>query len=1349
MHDDAGAAEEEFPLGPMQAGMLFQALLEPGGGFDIEQLVVHLREPVDLGLLAKAWAEATRRHDSLRLVFRWEGLDRPVQRFLAAHTPEIVQHDWDGLGDEETTARLETLLDSDRRRGFDLTRPPWRVHLCVRGPERVEMLWSVHHLAVDGRSVATLLQEIFGRNDAQRLGRPPRPLPAPRAMADVLRELGRGPAGSFDPTHWTTLLGDKRAPTPLPFAEPATRALEEAGSGAAVVHLDEGTTAGLHALAVQCGATMGAVVHALWALCLARWSGERDVVFGTTRSTRRRGPTGDDADVVGMFINTLPLRVNLDDERTLRELVLAVSRQSQALRGRERDSLVDIARCSGLPPGAPLFESALMFDHRKFQEALRATSEAWKGRGLTVREQPATTLMLTAFDGARLKLRLLYLRRRLRPAVAERIVRHLEALARRMALGPAQRLGDLDTLPEEERRTLLETWNDTARALPGGVRIHEGFEARASAQPDAVAVVVDDASLSYQQLEEAANRLAHRLRQRGAAPGTAVGLCMERGLDLLVGLLGIAKSGAAYVPIDAEYPAERVAFMLRDSGAALAVADRSTRARLGTIDCVELDGADQGALAAMPSTRPAPVGTDTDPCYVIYTSGSTGQPKGVVLAHRAVVNTFDWVSRTFGIGAGDRLLFVTSPCFDLSVYDCFGTLAAGATVEVASAGLLADPAGLAARLTRGDVTMWDSAPQALQRLLPFLPEHAPASRLRVVMLSGDWIPLSLPPAVRRVFPGAAVHSLGGATEAAIWSNWFPVGDIDPRWNSIPYGRPIQNARYHVLDPRRHLVPVGVPGDLYIGGACLAEGYHQRPELTAQRFIADPFQEQEPDGRPARLYRTGDLARWLDDGKLEFLGRADFQVKVRGFRVELGEIETALRALGEVSDAVCVARRDTSGQQSVWAYVTLAPGAGLDVDPAALRRRVAERLPDFMVPAGVLVLDRMPMSKNGKLDRDALPEPATMVAPHTAAPPETPLQRRLVDLWSELLQRTPIGIDDDFFELGGHSLLAVTMVARLKSRLGHDLPVARVLAAPTIRALAGTLEPSHGTQRAGATPREGRLVALSEGGARPPLLLVGGIGGHVFTFRELAALLGPDQPVAAFRAIGAEGDELPRDSVPAVATAYDAELRQLGAKGPVLLGGYSFGTLVAFELAHRLRARGVEVLGLVSIDSFAPGFPQRMPTAERVLDHTKHLLRRDARGRVDYLRERVDNLRRRALFRVGLGHRLAPTVPTEDARTDEQLRRVWAASIAAQRAYRPDFHFPGPMLLFEAAEPFRWPATLPGEPTKGWRHFIDGPIEVLTLPGSHLQLFTPENTRRMAEAIRALELSPRRGGSRGS
>lgn len=1344
------AAEEEFPLGPMQAGMLFQSLLEPEGGFDIEQLAVHLKEPVDLVRLSEAWAEVTRRHDSLRLVFRWEGLDRPVQRFLPSHRPEIVQHDWDGISDEESASRVVALLDSDRRRGFDLTRPPWRVHLCVRGPDRVEMLWSVHHLAVDGRSVVTLLQEIFALHDAHRDGRPPPPLPTPRAMADVLRERSRSPSQGIDTKHWGTLLGDKRAPTALPFAEPTTRPLDEAGSGAAVLHLDEGTTAGLHALAVQCGATMGAVVHALWALWLSRWSGEIDVLFGTTRSTRRRGGGAiDDDGVVGMFINTLPLRVEVGDERTLRELVAELTRQTRALRGRERDSLADIARCSGLPAGGGLFETALMFDHQKFDDALRALGPAWQGRGLTVREQPATTLMLTAFDGARLKLRLLYPRRRLRAAVAERIVRHLEALARRMARGPEQRLGELDTLPDEERRTLLEKWNDTARALPAGVRIHEGFEARADAQPDAVAVAFGDNSLSYRQLEEAANRLAHLLRQRGAAPGSVVGLCVERGPGLLVGLLGIAKSGAAYVPIDAEYPAERVAFMLQDSGAAMAVVDRHTRDRLGAVELVELDGRDQDALAAMPPTRPAPVGADADPCYVIYTSGSTGQPKGVVMAHRAVVNTFDWVSRTFGIGPGDRLLFVTSPCFDLSVYDCFGTLAAGATVEVASARLLADPAALAARLSDGDVTVWDSAPQALQRLLPFLPERARASRLRVVMLSGDWIPLSLPAAIQRVFAGAAVHSLGGATEAAIWSNWFPVGELDPRWNSIPYGRPIQNARYHVLDRRRHLVPVGVPGDLYIGGACLAEGYHQRPELTALRFVPDPFQEREPDGRPARLYRTGDLARWFDDGKLEFLGRADFQVKVRGFRVELGEIETALRALVEVSDAVCVARRDASGQQSLWAWVTLKAGAGADVDPAALRRRVAERLPDFMVPAAVMVLERMPMSQNGKLDRDALPEPSTLMGARTPTPPETPLQRRLVDLWSELLQRTPIGIDDDFFELGGHSLLAVTMVARLKSRLGHEIPVARVLAAPTIRALARTLEPSPGAERAHVEVRDGRLVSLSEGGTRPPLLLVGGIGGHVFTFRELAALLGPDQPVAAFRAVGAEGDELPRDSVPEVAAAYDAELRQRGMTGPLLLGGYSFGTLVAFELAHRLRARGVEVLGLVAVDSFAPGFPQRMPAAERMLDHTKHLLRRDARGRADYLRERVDNVRRRALFKLGLGHRLAPAVPTDDARTDEQLRRVWAASIAAQRAYRPDFHFAGPMLVFEASEPFRWPATLPGEPTKGWRHFIDGPIEVVTLPGSHLQLFTPENTRRMAEAIGAMRLSPPRDGSRGS
>lgn len=1317
--------------------MLYQALLAPEGGFDVEQLVVRLEEAVDLRALAEAWRVVGARYHALRLSFAWSGLSQPVQHFHETVDPDIEQHDWTTADGDAGEARLAALIESDRRRAFDLSRPPWRVHLCRLAGRRTVMLWTIHHLVIDGRSFARVLDDVLEAHASLCAGRTPALGAIGRNLEDVVRARSARPVGESDAEPWRALLAGRLAPTPLPFAEPASNPLSDRGTGAVISQLDAGTTAGLHALAVACGAKLSDVVHALWALVLARWSGELDVVFGSTRSTRRGPPREDAPAVVGMFINTLPMRASLADDRTVRDLIGELRRQVLALRGRSTTPLVDIVRHAGLPGGVPLYETLVMFDVADLQESLRRSNDAWQQRSVELLEQPALPLVLTAFDGPRLTLRLLHQRRRVRDGVAERLVRHLDAIARRLARGAEQLLGDIDALPDDERDTILTRWNATERPFPGRLRIHQGFEERVDRQPEALAIVHPTGTLSYRALEEQANRLAHLLRQRGAAPGTFVGLCLDRTASLVVALLAVAKAGAAYVPIDPEYPQDRVAFMLDDSGAELIITERALVDRIGARTALVLDGDDAASVAAMPSTRPAPVGDADDACYAIYTSGSTGRPKGVLLSHRAVVNTFDWVTRTFAVGPRDRLLFVTSPCFDLSVYDTFGALAAGATVEIASVAELKDPAALARKLVRGDVTVWDSAPQALVRLLPHLPERATGSRLRLVMLSGDWIPLALPPALQRVFPGCAVRSLGGATEAAIWSNWFPVDALDQRWVSVPYGRPIQNARYHVLDHRLRPVPPGVPGDLFIGGACLAEGYLHRPELTAERFVADPFREREPDGRPARLYKTGDLARYFDDGNLELLGRSDFQVKVRGFRVELGEVETALRQQPAVDDAVCVARKDASGEAAVWGYVTLRAGAALErADaPSTLRRALATRLPDFMLPAGIIVLDQLPISANGKLDRAALPDPATASGPRAAVPPRTPLETQLEAIWRDLLRRGGVGVDDNFFELGGHSLIAVHLVSRIKRDLGLDVPLSRVLEHPTIATLAARIEADRASAGVNtASGPGGRLIALHGEATRPPLFLVSGIGGHVFTFRELADALGDDQPVLAFTAVGADGEDAPKQSVGEIAAAYQAEIEARGSTGALFVGGYSFGALVAFELAHRLRDRGIDVRGIVAFDAFAPGFPERMPPLERVVAHARELAKRDTRERVAYLAERANNLRRRALFRLGLAHRLAPKVGGDDE-LERRMQAVWVASMSARGAYLPRYTDPGPLLLFVAAEPYRWPATRIPDATLGWRRFVSGRIDVVTLPGQHLQLFAADNVPRMAAQLR--------------
>jgi amino acid adenylation domain-containing protein len=843
----------------------------------------------------------------------------------------------------------------------------------------------------------------------------------------------------------------------------------------------------------------------------------------------------------------------------------------------------------------------------------------------------------------------------------------------------------------------------------------------ALAQPDARAVEMDGVAISYRELEERSNRLAHALRKRGARPGVYVGICLSRSIDLVVALMGVAKSGAAYVPLDPQYPQDRLEFMLSDAAAIVVVTERR-HAPLFKAELLVVDGDGATELAAQSHERLPRLSGPSDVCYAIFTSGSTGIPKGVVLSHRAVVNTFDWVTRTFGLVPGDRLLFVTSPCFDLSVYDTFGALGAGATVVVASDQRLKDPETLARAIVDQRITVWDSAPAALQRLTSFFPKRGTETALRLVMLSGDWIPLTLPDAVRSAFPKARVMSLGGATEAAIWSNWYPIGAIDPRWNSVPYGRPIQNSWYHVLDRRMQPVPVGVPGDLYIGGVCLADGYLNRAELTAERFVQDPFRPGQ------RLYKTGDLARYFEDGELEFLGRADFQVKIRGFRVEMGEVEAAIMALPGVREAVCAAYSDASGVKSLAAYVVAKDGEKLEEE--AIKSALARKLPDFMVPSQVLLLAAMPISSNGKLDRKALPNPTARTSADTYVAPSSPLESQMVEVWEELLQRKPIGIRDDFFKLGGHSLLAVMLVSRVKTQMGIELPLSRVLEHPTIESLVASLEAPMS-----ARARRKHLVVLNGKGSRPPLFLLPGAGGYSFVYQNLPTLLGPEQPVFALQAIGAEGDgDVVDHSIEEMAQIYEPEIVDVCPEGPLVLAGYSFGVLVAYEVLRRLRAKGRDVQMLISLDGYAPGFPTLLPWPSRALAHLNELVNGDKKRRKAYLTARFQNVRRRVLQRLGRDDHESADIPFADPELSERLGKLWASLWRARLRYAPSGAEPVKLLLIKSSIPERWVGNKMDCPLYGWDSYVTGSIATVTVPGEHLSLFEPGTQRLIADAI---------------
>ncbi len=1316
--------QDAYGLSHLQAGMLFHAQSADRPGFDVEQIVLELRGPLDRARMRRAWQTVVARHAVLRTRIRFHELREPRQEVVAAVDVPWTEHDGRG-----GAFPLDELLHADRTRGFDLESAPlMRCTLVHRGADRAELIWTLHHIILDGRSFPLVLREVFTVYAAEDGPAPQPDLPPYHTYIDWLGSVDHEQSRAF----WTERLRGFSQPTALPLTsfhrspQPSTIEL--------TATLTAAETNQLEAALEPADASLNTALQAAWSVLLARYAGDEDVVFGATRACRYFDSNPQAKAMVGLFINTLPLRAQLRGA-TVEDLLRQLRTDWIAQRPVEHTPLVDVHRFSELPAGTPLFETLVVYDSEPLAARICGTAGELEIVDATLHEQPTFPLVLLGYGGERLRLKLLFDDGRFERGIAERMLAQVAGLLRWMASGLEQPVAEAPVLSPAEHTEIVRTWNDTGGAPPRDRCLHEDFAEQARQRPLDTALRCAEETWSYARLEATANRLAHRLLRAGAGAGVRVGICLERAPALVAGLLAIAKTGATYVPLDAELPLDRRQFIAEDADLGLLLTQQELGGDLQP-GCPVLLLHELGAvLEDGPDPGPPVADLDPDrPAYVIYTSGSTGRPKGVVVHHRSALNTIDWVNETYAVGPGDCLLFVTSVCFDLSVYDVFGVLGAGACLRIARAGELADPAALAARLTSGEITFWDSAPAFLQQVAPFLQQQsAPPSTggLRLVFLSGDWIPVTLPERVTARFPGCQIISLGGATEASIWSNFYAVQNVGDRWPSIPYGTPIRNCRYHVLDSALRPMPAGATGELFIGGDCVVAGYHRRDELTAERFIPDPFHPGQ------RLYRTGDLARYDSFGTLEFLGRADNQVKVRGYRVELGEIEAALGRCRGVAEAIVVAPRDADGTRSIVGFVEPSDRGAVDAD--LLRVEIERWLPSYMVPGRIEILERWPLSPNGKVDRAALERRPGHTARAPSAPAETDLERQLVAIWCDLLNLDAIGRDDNFFDLGGHSLRAAQLVAEIERRLGARLPLESVLQAPTVRQLGATLEQGLGTGSGSS------FVHFNAGGHRDPVFLIAGIGGQVFMFREMAQILGVDQPLYAGKAIGIDGRRRTPDRVEDIAAQYLTELLELQPTGRYRLGGYSFGGLIAFEVAARLRASGREVTWLGLFDTLAPGYPRRKPLPQRLREHLRNLLAADNDEAGNYLRERLHNIGRRIRRRIGMRTDIT-TLPGMDARTQDRFAAVEAALNRAKWRYRPSHKLDVPITVFCAEEGFDWPATTFDDPGLGWSRYTTAAVHHHAVPGSHLELFQAPNVGPLSQRVRE-QLAPSDTGTR--
>ncbi|ABX04518.1 MAG TPA: non-ribosomal peptide synthase [Herpetosiphon sp.] len=1028
--------EDIYPLSPLQQGLLFHSLYDPDSGAYFEQFTCQLRGILQLDAFRRAWQHVLERHAALRTVFVWEDLAEPLQVVYRAVQLPLDYHDWRELDPQTHTAQLEAYFQTERQRGFDLSQAPLlRASLIQLSDDCYQFVWCNHHLLLDGWSMALLLKEAFSYYSAFCEGRALR-LAQTRPYRDYIAWLQKQDQAKAE-QFWRANLSPISAPTPLVIERPNYALLGPEQPCEQRIVLDLAATETLQIMARQHKLTINTILQGAWALLLGRYSGERTIVFGSPVSSRPAQLAGSNA-MVGLFINTIPVCITIKPQAAVSEWLQALQQQQVEAQQYHYTGLNQLQTWSAVPRGIPLFESILVFENyplAAWQQSGNATLQLQDVRFI---EQTNYPLSIEAVLAPNLVIQVFYDQRRFEPATITRLLEHLQNLLLSFATAPQARLASIDLLTAAERQVMLRDWNTTNVPLPSSIYLHKIVAAHAQATPDAVALRFGQQHLSYGELNRRANQLAAYLRAQGVPPGSLVGLCVERSLELVLGILAILKAGAAYVPLDPRYPLERLHYMLNDSQAQVLLTQHSLSQQIRTEQqrVIYLDH-DWPTIAQYPSFELAVPLWPESLVYLIYTSGSTGRPKAVPITHRGLANLAYAQIQAFELDAQQRILQFASLSFDASIFEIVMALWSGATLVLADQETLLPGPSLIELLQQQAITHITVPPSALK----VLPE-AELPALSTVIVAGEACPAEL---VARWGLDRRFFNAYGPTEATVWSSLALCDDPNQK-PSI--GRPIANTQLYILDQYLQPVPVGIAGELYIAGPGLAWGYLNRPELTAQMFVPNPF-SAEPG---QRLYRSGDLACFLPDGSINHLGRVDHQVKIRGFRIETGEIEQCLCEHPLVHEAVAIARDEPNGQKRLVAYVVATP----DNQPssAELRTFLQTRLPEHMLPAVFVLLASLPLTPNGKLDRHALPAPKTTRHAEQALfdAPQTANQQILAEIWADVLGLAQVGIHDNFFELGGDSIICIQIVARA-NQAGLRLTPKQVFEQRTIANLA--------------------------------------------------------------------------------------------------------------------------------------------------------------------------------------------------------------------------------------------------------------------------------------------------------
>jgi amino acid adenylation domain-containing protein len=1344
-----------YPLTPVQKGMLFHTLAAPGSGMYVEQYSCTINGPLRTELFQQAWDRALARHPALRTAFLWQDLDEPLQVAREQVNLSWTTHDWRDQSRDDRAQQWETFLAEDRTRGFDLIRAPlMRMALIQTEDASFRFVWTFHHLLLDGWSSVTVLREVWTDYAAHCSGDRPS-LDPPRPFRDYVA-WHRARDLDVDEAYWTDQLSGFQTPTPLHIDEPPRAETDpqedQAGRAERQFALSAEVTEAARQFARRQRITLNTLVQGAWALLLSRYSGEDDVVYGTTVAGRPSELSGVES-MVGAFINTVPMRMQPPPNATPTDWLQDVQSTLLAARTHAYAPLNRIQQWSPISGGQDLFKSLFVFENHPPAKEHLAETAGIQIEEATFRGQSNYPLALLAIPGPQLRFTAVYDTTRFSEVRIEGLLGHLATLLTGLAKDRTDRLADCPILTARERRALLASsahsvspdrlpHDSVPQPVGSGASsaslnqgIHHRIEQVARQTPDAAAVCFEDKTLTYAELEAQAQTLAAFLADRDVASGDVVGLCVERSPAMIVGLLAILKAGGAYVPLDPTYPADRLQLMIEDSSASAVVTTRDlvgqvpdSAATKVPIDAVLQGTPESGQVPHSDEASASFQCPSVDPeqlAYVMYTSGSTGSPKGVMVTHSNLLFSTR-ARRAYYPDAPDAFLLLSPLGFDSSVAGLFWTLTSGGTLVLPRPGEEKDVRRLAALVHRHEVSHTLCVPSLYALLL----DHASPKQLvtlRTVIVAGEACPPALPARHYEQLPDTTLYNEYGPTETTVWATVHRVEAQSP-YATVPIGRPIPGVQVYILDKQQRLVPPGIPGELYIGGPGVTPGYLNRPDQTATRFIDPPFDVDDsqqdasstadsasensrghtfamPDRAPSRhLYRTGDRVRAHEDGLIEFLGRIDSQVKLRGHRIEIGEVEAVLRQQPDVADGA-VAVCDLGGARHLVAYVVLVSSAqtleSIEEGPAlgALRSALRQQLPPYMVPEHVEFVHALPRTPNGKIDRAALPfpTPRRTISDDERVPPDDPVEMRMLALWQDLLDIRPLSMTDNFFDLGGDSLLAVSLSARIEDTFDTAIPVSILFDAPTPRALIELIRTE--------VPSTESPVPIRATGQRPPLFCVPGSGGYPILYHKLATYLGADQPVYAFEPRGVDGRALPHTSIEAMAQQHLHELRRVRPEGPYHLCGFSVGGLVAYEMAQQLHQMGDGVALLALLDTRLPRLSWPARWWERLKDDIRYWMRR--REALSYLRD----------------DRVMP----------KAVRNSFPAKVheRAARRYQPR-SYPGAVHLFAASRS--------GELTTNvekWADLIEGSLSVHEIPAEHDLVKEPyvgEAAQQLAECM---------------